>query len=1072
MTYIDEIKSKSNILEIASELGYDGRRSGSCCQGNCPKHQSAAGNCLVIWYRTQSFHCFHCKTSGDVIDLVRLYNNCSFSTATDYLADRCGMARLYFKDLSEEEQDARLGDLKEKELVEQMLTVAAGWYHEQLFLECNKNIQDHLRNHYGFSDEIIKELRIGFAPPGTSSPEISSDLANHLESINSAFNDKLVLTGLFSFKDPVNGPFWDFFKGRIIFPYWKNGKVVYMAARATDATPTNQYECHTDKDGNCLGSDGKPKYIKYKKLQVHDPTHEKKKFVSKFIQNSNFMGEDSIRGQKEIIITEGAPDLVSALDKGFAAISPVTVGFRENDDEKLRLLTRNSDAIYLINDNEENQAGMKGALKTAKRLAISGRNVYIVELPRPEGKDKIDLNEYFVDHSADDLRDLIKNAKSAMNIMIEKLPEDFLKALPIMKEEIFPILCRAEAGILEHYVGLIKHRCKTGRKAIIEELTAYKKLEGSKKATTQLVEIDPETEKQAKEIALDPLLCKKRIDTINQSGVVAERKNIAMYFAALDSRLLPDDPRCPNTLAIKNSGHFGSGKSYTLLSCIEIYPKSCYMLITNGSPKSLYYMKEGLKNKALIVTEGFQFQQNNASDSELVYVVRSLISEGRICYPVVEKNDEGKLETVNRVLEGPTSFITTTVMESLEGQLEDRLFTIHPNESSQQTAAIINLAANKAAGLVSGLEQKRIGAWQAFHESLKPVNVVIPFAPEISKFINKAGGTIPIATRRAFNRVLTVIKTVTCAYQFQRKTDYQARLIAEICDYYMALQMVREAFRESMGQNSKETDERLNYIRGDGPLKAKNMATQLGISDGSLYEWVKPRVKVGVIVWCDKDGNEYPDDRALKKEKRAGRAFIKVSDSYSSENTMGLPTPFDLTLDPAWNENGELYKLYELDLDDEKASVWVSMGVKTVSKTDIDTHDSAHHIDIINDPPLEHGGVRVSMPNPDVTEYNNNLLNDIEKEDESVIVEQSRRLKWELEELDEDELDEHNQSITPLICRKNCVHYDGFEDCNDGIFKEFCWKPGNKNSRISKNIICNSYTDNSDSGLPEGILKF
>jgi hypothetical protein len=134
--------------------------------------------------------------------------------------------------------------------------------------------------------------------------------------------------------------------------------------------------------------------------------------------------------------------------------------------------------------------------------------------------------------------------------------------------------------------------------------------------------------------------------------VVGERNVMAMYFCALDSRLLSENVKSPNVLAMKNAGHFGSGKSYTLMSVLEIYPESKYLLITNGSPKSIYHLEEGLKHKALVVTEGFQFQEKNAADSELVYVIRSLISEGRVSYQFVEKDEAGKLKTVMKTIDG------------------------------------------------------------------------------------------------------------------------------------------------------------------------------------------------------------------------------------------------------------------------------------------------------------------------------------------------------------------------------------------------------------------------------------
>ena len=160
-------------------------------------------------------------------------------------------------------------------------------------------------------------------------------------------------------------------------------------------------------------------YVKYKKLRRQDLNDEKRKHISKFIGTETFMGTDSIRGAKEIVITEGAPDWVSAVDHGFAAISPVTTNFREEDFEKLAQLTANADAVYLINDNEENEAGLKGALKTGKYLDSAGAETFFwLSCLGRHGIEKIDLNEYLKDHTADDLRKLMSEAKSVLDIMI------------------------------------------------------------------------------------------------------------------------------------------------------------------------------------------------------------------------------------------------------------------------------------------------------------------------------------------------------------------------------------------------------------------------------------------------------------------------------------------------------------------------------------------------------------------------------------------------------------------------------------------------------------------------------
>lgn len=577
--YYTELKSQNDILEVAYSLGYNGQRRGNCFQGDCPNHGSDSGACLVIWPGIQGWKCYHCGEKGDVINLVMHYKNCNHRAALGFLTEKAGIPYFGGKELTPEEIVQREKDMNEQMLVEEMLTKAAEWYHNQL--KTYPEIMDHLQvKNYGFSSNIIDNLCIGFAPVSKKS-DYTSELADHLNSFPE-FQGKLHLTGLFFFKYP-EGPYYDFFKGRIVFNYWKGGKVVFMLARATRHTPQDKYEGNTNKEG-------KYEYIKFKKLRVYDETDEKRKYLSKFIQNDVFMGEDAVRGADEIIITEGAPDFVSAVDHGFNAISPVTTNFREKDFDKLEMLTRKAKNIYIINDNEINNAGYDGAIRTGKYLTEKGRNVFLVALPRPEGKDKIDLNEYLKENTADDLRKIMNEAKSIMEILIDALPNNFIKAQPYIKEEIAPLLSNTDEAKLHHYIRLLVKKTKTTPKVIATEIETALQLKRQREAKKEEIKIDPEIVKAAEDIANDPLLFKKRIDVINQAGVVGERKNIAMYLCAMDSRLLPDNFQTPNVLALKNAGHFGAGKSYTLDMCTKIYPNNAFYMINNGSAKSLYYL--------------------------------------------------------------------------------------------------------------------------------------------------------------------------------------------------------------------------------------------------------------------------------------------------------------------------------------------------------------------------------------------------------------------------------------------------------------------------------------------------
>jgi hypothetical protein len=405
----------------------------------------------------------------------------------------------------------------------------------------------------------------------------------------------------------------------------------------------------------------------------------------------------------------------------------------------------------------------------------------------------------------------------------------------------------------------------------------------------------------------DKQLVKKRIDLMYRAGVVGERNVVATYFAALDSRLL-EEP-----MAVKNSGHFGAGKSLTLDKARSIYPEEAYIFITSGSPKSLYHLEEGMKHKALIVAEAFQFQSGNKKDSEIAYAVRTLISEKCIRYFVTEKDDDGKLKTVEKVLDGPTAFITTTIVDTVEKQMEDRLHTVHPDESPEQTNRVIKMIAKRKSRSGYSLGKETVLTWKTLHRSLQPINVIIPFAEEIADFLIKSGKN-PIAARRAISKVFSVVESITCVYQFQREKDDKGRVIAIMADYHMGIQMFEESFKENLGQQSKKFEDRLVYVEENGIVNYNDMVNAWGVSKTAVSKWAISQLKEGTIEWCDDTGEIIDDERELKRLQHSNKAFIIANDSYKPTLVTGLPTAYELTKDPSWDKDGTLYKLYDLQL--------------------------------------------------------------------------------------------------------------------------------------------------------------
>ena len=133
-----------------------------------------------------------------------------------------------------------------------------------------------------------------------------------------------------------------------------------------------------------------------------------------------------------------------------------------------------------------------------------------------------------------------------------------------------------------------------------------------------------------------------------------------------------------------------------------------------------------------------------------------------------------------------------------------------------------------------------------------------------------------------------------------------------------------------MGGQDKKTEKYLAAIREKERITPGNLAKIFRVSGAAISGWAWKNIQAGMIEWCDENGYHFVDDKALKKAKHQGTAYLKISDTYQNETVKGLPTPFDLTGDPRWDEGGELLELYDLGLEKGTALSAVFTGVNPV----------------------------------------------------------------------------------------------------------------------------------------------
>jgi|GEM_PF-786442 len=246
-------------------------------------------------------------------------------------------------------------------------------------------------------------------------------------------------------------------------------------------------------------------------------------------------------------------------------------------------------------------------------------------------------------------------------------------------------------------------------------------------------------------------------------GVVGEVNQAKLLYLAMTSRLLDK----PVSLVVK--GPSSSGKSYVSQKVLEFFPDTAFYALTATSEKALIYSDEELSHRFLVLYEA------SALNSDFgAYVIRTLLSEGRIRYDSVRKSADGGYEPISIIKEGPTGLLVTTTWNTLHPENETRMFSVVTNDTKEHTAAILTAIADESNRRVD------LVPWQALQTWLEAQtnSVTIPFAPELARRIPP----VAVRLRRDFSALLQLIKAHAVLHQANRKRDL-SKIIATLDDY-------------------------------------------------------------------------------------------------------------------------------------------------------------------------------------------------------------------------------------------------------------------------------------------------
>ena len=369
--FTDELRARLSVVDVVGRV-VPLTRKGQNYWGCCPFHNEKTPS-FSVNEEKGFYHCFGCGEHGDIISFTMKHNNLDFKAAITELANMAGLKMPDYKprDPNVVRREDALFDICER---------AAQTYAEKLFTPDGAHALDYVRRR-GFSDDMIKKYRIGYAPK------------NNIIANKFAESKFLIPSGLCRRGDYG---MYDFFRDKLMFPIFNaHGKIVAFSGRSLDGS--------------------EPKYINTTDTDIF---HKRQT-----VFGLNF-ARDAIHRANRSIVVEGQIDAIKMQVNGFAeTVAPLGTALTE---DHIALLCKSNRNIIFCFDGDS--AGQKAAARACNIVLPFIRDTSDVRFAFVSGGK--DPDEILKSGGADAMRKIIDDAVALTDFLWELANKNYIVSTP------------------------------------------------------------------------------------------------------------------------------------------------------------------------------------------------------------------------------------------------------------------------------------------------------------------------------------------------------------------------------------------------------------------------------------------------------------------------------------------------------------------------------------------------------------------------------------------------------------------------------------------------------------------